>query len=384
MITGVTVRNFKSLNDFKLEDIQSFSCLIGLNGSGKTSVLQLFDFLGHLAQVQGQIETRGWDMAELITAGTRAKGFPFSVNLLIENRSLTWSGTYLVEKKRVEGERIQDQDGTVLFSVSSNGMVTMRSDSAQRDIAKDFAVLNYQGSLLPYLNLENSFHFINAIRSELASLKSLELLSPTSLRRPSQENRELGIGGDGLPGFLSQLSPEQSENLLNGLRTFYPQLQSIDIKRRRFGWKNLLIKEYQRTIQAGHVNDGLLRIVAILSQRYSDKNFLFFDEVENGINQELVEKLMDSLLNFDGKQIMVTTHSALVLNYLSDSIAKNGVILLYQDEKGYTRARKFFEIEEIKEKLEFMSPGQVMSQTDLVDLATKLCQTNGNGARVEA
>ncbi len=382
MITGVTVCNFKSLSDFKIDNIPPFSCLVGLNGSGKTSVLQLFDFLGHLAQ--GQIESRGWNLSELITYGARTKGFQFSVDLLIEGRSLQWSGTYHVEKNRVENEIVRSlEDHEPLLKIDTNNKLSMRKDSNEV-VKQDFRVLNYPGSLLPYLNLDDSFHWIRAVRTELANLKSFELLSPASLRRPSQESSDLGIGGDGLPGFLSQLSNQQSEDLLTVLKDFYPKLQSIDIKRRRFGWKNLLVREYQRTVQAGHVNDGLLRILAVLSQRYSDKTFLFFDEIENGINQEIIQKLVSLLLNFAGKQIMVTTHSALVLNYLSDPIAKDGVFLLYQDEKGFTHARKFFEIEEIREKLEFLGPGQVMNQTDLVDLATRLCTTNGNISRVEA
>ena len=49
------VNNFKSLVDFQL-DMPKFTCLIGLNGAGKSTVLQFIDFLGQ--QVRGNM--KGW------------------------------------------------------------------------------------------------------------------------------------------------------------------------------------------------------------------------------------------------------------------------------------------------------------------------------------
>lgn len=43
-ITHIKVDNFKSLVDFNLP-LAKFSCLVGLNSSGKSTVLQFFDFL---------------------------------------------------------------------------------------------------------------------------------------------------------------------------------------------------------------------------------------------------------------------------------------------------------------------------------------------------
>ena len=115
-----------------------------------------------------------------------------------------------------------------------------------------------------------------------------------------------------------------------------------------------------------------MRLLLILSQYYSENECLFFDEIENGINQELVEKLLDVLQNFNGKQVLVTTHSALVLNYLTDEAAKESVVLLFKDPMGHTHAVKFFEIPKIAKQIEFMAPGQIMSQTNLIELSSNL------------
>ena len=119
-------------------------------------------------------------------------------------------------------------------------------------------------------------------------------------------------------------------------------------------------------------NDGLIRTLAILSQRYTKHNFVFFDEIENGFNQELIEKLVNELLDFNDKQVMVTTHSAVIVNYLPDQIAKRAVVLLYRDKQGHTQAKRFFDIPKTAELLEIMGPGQVMSRTNLEELTSSL------------
>jgi|GEM_PF-2499690 len=74
-------------------------------------------------------------------------------------------------------------------------------------------------------------------------------------------------------------------------------------------------------IDAGQLNDGLLRILAILAQTESHQSsLLLLDEVVDGINPEIVEKLVDTLVS-SPIQIIVTTHSPMILNYLDDTVA---------------------------------------------------------------
>src|SRR5207244_2764737 len=94
----------------------------------------------------------------------------------------------------------------------------------------------------------------------------------------------------------------------------------------------------RNVIDAAHLNDGMLRVIAILAQEYTEHSFLLFDEIENGINPELVQKLVKFLVDLGekGKQVMVTTHSPMILNYIPDEVAKAGVVLLFKTEHGQT------------------------------------------------
>jgi ABC-type multidrug transport system ATPase subunit len=168
------------------------------------------------------------------------------------------------------------------------------------------------------------------------------------------------------------------------LQKAYPRLQGLHTKSLRSGWKQLEISEsYQgqdsgifptMTTEARHINDGMLRLIAILAELQSENGFLLFDEIENGINPELVEFVINMLVEAR-QQVLVTTHSPMILNYLEDDVAKKGVIYLYKTAEGYTKSIPFFSIPSLKKKLEVMGPGEAFVDTNLTELAQEIAGT---------
>jgi predicted ATPase len=98
---------------------------------------------------------------------------------------------------------------------------------------------------------------------------------------------------------------------------------------------------------------------------------LLFDEIEDGINPELVETLVDLLVTAP-KQVIITTHSPMILNYIEDERAKESVILTYKNKRGATQQRRFFSIECIGEKLESLAAGEAMVDINLSKLVEAL------------
>lgn len=393
MITQIKVRGFKSLEDFELSNIGPFICLIGLNGSGKTTFLQLLDFTSRLAsgKVTEWFAERGWKPSEILNNNSSRRTFNVTLSLLIQDIPITWSFTYNVDRQRCTTENLSaayeplhrkypelgapgstSSKVNLMSSVSGIFSVPTSLNMQQQQLAD----IKMEGSVFSAFNLQHPLY--QAIIQFILSLKSLELLNPTTLRKASRECDEIGLQGDGLAGYINKMSSADRASLQNDLSEYYPDTTSFGIKGVQSGWKKIFFTEHDKEIPATQINDGLLRILTILSQRYSKKEFLLFDEIENGINQELIEKLLHTLQNFNGKQVLVTTHSALVLNYLSDQAAKDSVILLYKNNNGYTSAKKFFEIPEMAKQLEFIGPGQVMSQTNLLELAEQLISKQNN------
>jgi len=95
---------------------------------------------------------------------------------------------------------------------------------------------------------------------------------------------------------------------------------------------------------------------------------LLFDEIEDGLNHEVMEYLMDEMVRAT-QQIFLTTDSPMILNFLDDDIAKKSVMLVYRDSQtGKTQTYKFFDIPRIREKLEYMGPGEVFANASLKEL----------------
>lgn len=74
------------------------------------------------------------------------------------------------------------------------------------------------------------------------------------------------------------------------------------------------------------------------------------------------------------QQIVVTTHSPMILNYLDDEIARKGVLYLYKTPKGHTKAIPFFSIPSLKKKLAVMGPGEAFVDTNLTLLGEEIEQ----------
>jgi AAA15 family ATPase/GTPase len=123
--------------------------------------------------------------------------------------------------------------------------------------------------------------------------------------------------------------------------------------------------------EARHINDGMLRLIAILAELESEYRFLLFDEIENGINPELVEFVLGALVSGD-KQVVVTTHSPMILNYLEDETARRAVVYLYKSNRGHTKSIPFFSIPSLQEKLTVMGPGEAFADTILTELSAEI------------
>jgi len=381
MITKLHIENFKSLVDFDLPpngyELDKFTCLIGLNGSGKSTLLQAFDFISRLVtgDVTEWLAQRDWKPRELVShlEKKRSPVISFKVALRDSNCGLlTWEGkfNYVLMRCTFESIRSMGAEGESVLLEVIDGKFYIAGAGGLAPAKHERLSFTYNGSVLSAAVLNDAAPGVRAVKDTLTSLKSLELLSPQLMRRRARKDEDIGAGGEKLSAFLGAFPPDQRNLLLGELREFYPALNEWTVKSLVFGWKNLRFAErYGNGLSVGatHINDGLLRVMAILAQAQSSHSILLFDEIENGINPELVEKLMAFLIDVN-KQVIVTTHSPLILNYIPDDIAKRSVMLLYKREDGRTRCIRFFDLPQPKEKLRSLGPGEVFADTRLAEI----------------
>lgn len=364
MIKSIEIDNFKSLVNFKLE-LAKFNCVVGLNGVGKSTLLQALDFLSQLMQgdIKGWLESRQWSASDLNSKLIKRSNIEFKVVVEFAGNETNWSGSFNRTSLRCTRESVSHSEKRLL-GVDEG---TLSLDGKQQEILFD-----YQGSILSGLKSELLTDELKALKNQMTNIRSLDLISPEQLRNRTRfAGGRLGLGGGNLSALIHEQSPTAQAKLRDALSKVYPQLADIQTKSLRSGWKQLEVTEQftnkSLVSTARHMNDGMLRLMAIMLQLDIGGALLLFDEIENGINPELVEYLMDNLVNARD-QVLVTTHSPMVLNFIDDEVAKEGVICLYKTEEGYTKAIRLFDIPSMASKLEFMGPGEAFIDTDLTEL----------------
>lgn len=364
-LSNLQINNFKSLVDFRIE-LEKFNCIIGLNGAGKSTLLQALDFISQQAKgdIKQWLKKRDWQSRDLHPK--QVKGKNVSVTLELKDGDATtylYSFEYNTSLLRCTYESII-VNGNRLLKLEHTGY---RINGESYKIMQE-----HEGSILSSLKEDKIPIELVQLKNFIKNITSMDLLSPQSMKLKSRINAtDIGYSGEFLTSFLNKLTDTDKEKLLSKLKTGYPRVKGLDIIKMRAGWKKLeLIEELNRgtiVTEAKHINDGLLRILAIFAQTYSDKTFLLFDEIENGINPELIELLVDTLQEIS-QQVLITTHSPLVLNYIEDEVAKKTVHYIYKNDDGFTRSIKFFKIPSVLKKLTVMGAGEIYADTNLSKL----------------
>lgn len=264
-------------------------------------------------------ERRDWEASDLISRFDqlhKPRSISFSINFLFpETGSVTWKGDFNIRSLSCTSESIT-VDGDLVLETPKHKLRVKRKDDVWELIS--VGDLEFQGSALSLLKTDEFHPGLGLLKEYALSLQSLELLNPQDMKRRAREGGDPGSGGERLAGYLHGLKPPERLELERLLREFYSGLQGMEVKSFRGGWKELIATEGWGTrplkTRARHLNDGMLRMIAILSQTQlltansKPARCILFDEIENGINPELVRKLIEILLK-SPNQIIVTTHS---------------------------------------------------------------------------
>jgi predicted ATPase len=403
-ITRIKVDNFKSLVDFDLP-LAKFNCLVGLNSSGKSTILQFFDFLSQQVKgdLTGWLKMRQWQASDLNSKLTRKQNINFEIALSQQSIDgvkveLRWFASFNRQTLRCTSERVvcseihavaireflllivEDQKYHV-FSERNNGKEIVFSADSPTMINKVLSgeiPFDYQGSVMSQIKESQLPVQLRELKKFFVDLHALDLLAPELLRQRTRDaENSLGLGGEKLSAFLHEIGEEKRAGIQIKLAEVYPHFKDLSVSALRSGWKSLSIHEqFGNTIiksEARHVADGVLRMLAIFAQLSKPQSFLLLDEVENGVNPELIEFLIDTLVE-SKPQVLITTHSPMVLNYLEDAVAIAGVIYIYKQPSGATQAIRLFDIPSMRKKLEVMGAGEVYEDTLLTQLDREISE----------
>jgi len=159
------------------------------------------------------------------------------------------------------------------------------------------------------------------------------VLNSVVMRKPSPPGQPKRFRPDGsnLPWVihsLGQKAPERFLDWIRHLRTALPDLKDIRTVERPEDRHRYLVICYQNGLEVPSwlVSDGTLRLLALTLPAYLQQlqGIFLIEEPENGIHPRAVETIFQSLSSVYDAQILLATHSQVIL-----SIAETSQILCF-------------------------------------------------------
>ncbi len=130
MIREFYINHFKSLVNFQIQ-LDKLTCLIGLNGSGKSTILQAIDFTTQLIKghIEDWLKTREWGPEDLLYFFEPDENIDFVIKLQFEKSSYSWRGEFNTNTLTCPNEEIvNDTRGkrSVIFTYKNKQGITQQ------------------------------------------------------------------------------------------------------------------------------------------------------------------------------------------------------------------------------------------------------------------
>ncbi|MXY23637.1 MAG: ATP-binding protein [Acidobacteria bacterium] len=390
MITLVEALNYRSLR-YVARPLSPFHVLVGPNASGKTTFLDVIGFLGDVVSngLENALADRAPDPRDLLfrRQGTRLElaveaAVPDQLRQLALNPSLDtvryqvtigfddtdrqfeFKAETLVLRKKAEVSKppqrelfpelppslpvslqvgIRQRDNKVLINKVFGGNdnfynETKRSD---RSWAPSFRLGPMRSALGNLPADEASFPIATWFRQYLGSGIQRFMLNSREIRQPSPPTRVAGFLPDGsnlswVVARLRENDPDRHQAWIRHLRTALPDLIDIKTIERPEDRHCYMTYEYAGglSVPSWLVSDGTLRLTALTLPAYlADlRGVYLIEEPENGIHPGAVAAVYDSLRSVYAAQVLLATHSPVVLSVASTA----DVLCFAKDENGAT------------------------------------------------
>ena len=374
MIRRIQALNYRCLRYVDVE-LDRFHVLVGPNASGKSTLFDVIAFLGDLVSsgLEAAVERRTTNFQDLVWARPKHPlGFELAVEFDIPERLrrlLPQERDYRVFRYEVavretDGDiRIESERGllapaqehqpppvqrelfpdpeqppeSILVGGNRRGSRTILSKSSQ---AKDN--FNIETSSLPGKGWATSIAFGHR-RSALGNLPEsptnfpvstyvkrvlgnsiktffLDIMRMREASAPAKSENGIARDGSNLPWVIKKLKeqhPESYREWLSHIQTTLSELEYVDVVERDDDRHAYLKLRYKTGVEVSSwmASDGTLRLLALTLPAYLPESDVVYilEEPENGIHPLAVDCVFQSLNSVYESQVLVATHSPVVL-----------------------------------------------------------------------
>lgn len=344
---GIHIRGYRRLVDVKLA-MRPLSVLIGANGSGKTSFLEVWSLLA--ASCLGQLGNRISDLGGIgdILTRDRARQLDFDVSMGVPDHPpldyhvrIEPQGQFF----RIAEESLtqEHRPGEAPFKhIESHGADIRYFDTEQRRLFRPNWEHNPTETSL--WQVPKMFREPEAFRRSLSSSTFYGALdvspkAPVRLPQPLRPATLPGVNGEDLVSclyYLRETDRERYEVVMDSISAAFRDFERLDFPPVAAGtlamtWKD---KRFSKPLYMHQLSEGTLRFLWLTTLLHSRDltAITLIDEPEVSLHPELLSLLADLMREASGRsQLVVATHSDRLIRFLTP-----GEVLVADVEDGAT------------------------------------------------
>ena len=362
-IESIRLKNYKVFRDVHIRDIPKFCVVVGANGTGKTTLYDVFGFLHDCLKgnVRQALDTRG-RFREVISRDSGGDTIQIEIQYRMPILGVDRLVTYILEIGERKGAPIvkreilrykRSQYGAPFhfldFSEGEGYAITNEEDfnKPDEDLNRETQKLNAPDILaIKGLGQFDQFKAANAFRQliEAWHVSDFHINSARGRKEASGESEHLSETGDNLPRvalYLYEQHREVFDEILSNMARRVPGVKEITPVLSLDGYLTLRFQDgsFKTPFLDRYVSDGTIKMFAYLVLLY-DPNphpLLCVEEPENQLYPKLMSELAEEFRLYAnrGGQVLVSTHSPDFLN----ACELDEVFWLVKEE-GYTQVRR--------------------------------------------
>ena len=370
-IETIRLKNFKTFEDVEFVDVPSFCIVVGANGTGKTTLFDVFEFLKDCLtyNVSRALRSRG-GFNEVVSRGRADQIISIELQFRLNISDCERLVTYLLDISQENGNILVEQEilryklGTsgspyhVLHFQRGIGYVAIEKNLTKNDDSSIWEKHQFELDDSDALAVR-AFGQIQRFKEVAALRKMLENWHVSdvhvNLARGSKDAtgyaEHLSVSGDNLQlvaNHLYENHREKFNSIIDKMKKRVPGIGAISPVFTDDG--RLLLKfqdgSFKDPFIDTYVSDGTIKMFAylVLLHDPSPHPLLCVEEPENQLYPNLLIELAEEFRSYAqrGGQVFVSTHSPDFLN-----AAELDEVFWLVKENGYTEVRRAKEDEQI-------------------------------------